>query len=257
MTGMRRLEQRVAVVTGAASGIGMATALRLAREGAQVVGLDVKASGTQAREPNSSTSSEPSLPVILPCDVAQEDEVRAAVEQVVDDYGRLDILVNVAGVTSTGLSTADLALEEWHRVMNVNLTGAVLTIKWTLKCVRRSRFGRIINVGSTAAIRPSGTMLAYTASKGGLVALTRGLVLELIGTPATANAIAPGAVNTGLAKPDAAVREAQRARYIPLQRAAHPDEIASTIAFLASDDASYVTGHVLVVDGGASQVTML
>jgi 3-oxoacyl-[acyl-carrier protein] reductase len=252
-----RLTQRAAIVTGAAAGIGLATVARLRSEGALVVGLDVQPELEGCLDEIDRTQADGRSCSGIVCDVSDEVQVAEAIVEARDRLGGLDILVNVAGVTSTATATSSLQLSEWQRVLAVNLTGAFLTIKHSLPYLRESRYGRIVNVASTAAVRPSGTMAAYTASKGGLAALGRGLVLELVGTSVTVNSVAPGAVNTQLSKPDAEHRIAARKRYIPLQRAAEPEEIASVIAFLASDDASFVTGHMLMVDGGASEVTMI
>lgn len=193
----------------------------------------------------------------LECDVSNEAQVAGAISSGVGYFGRLDILVNVAGVTSSSTETESTPLAEWERVIRTNLTGPFLMVKHALPHLRKSPAGRVINIASTAAVRPSGTMASYIASKGGLTAMTRGLVLEFVGTKITANSIAPGAVDTLLQKPDFERRVAARKRYIPLQRAADPSEIASIVAFLASDDASYVTGQTLTADGGASAVTMI
>ena len=256
--GPLRLVGRTAIVTGAASGIGLATAARLRSEGASIVAIDLRHGELEMRlQKIDEVASDGQQSLALQCDVSDEAQVADAVASGVAYFGSLDILANVAGVTSSSTETEFTPLAEWERVIRTNLTGPFLMVKHSLPHLRESPAGRVINVASTAAFRPSGTMASYIASKGGLTAMTRGLVLELVGTKITANSIAPGAVDTSLQKPDFQRRVAARKRYIPLQRAAKPSEIASIVAFLASDDASYVTGQTLAADGGASEVTMI
>lgn len=232
MTAGLGMEGRVAFVTGAASGIGRATADLLRELGATVVGAD--------RERGEG---------IAAVDVRDEASVRDAIAACATRHGRIDVVVNAAGVTYRG-ATADTTLEEWDRVQEVNLRGTFLCCREAARHMSGAG-GAIVNVASQLAIAPTGGRAAYVSSKSGVMALTRSLAVEW--APAIrVNAVAPGVTRTPMI--DAIERDevARRSfeQRIPLGRFAEPGEIAGAIAFLCSPLASYVTGHILVVDGG-------
>jgi meso-butanediol dehydrogenase / (S,S)-butanediol dehydrogenase / diacetyl reductase len=231
---MRGLAGKVAVVTGAASGLGEATAARLTDEGATVVGLDLTG-------PN-------------PVDVTDEAAVAAAIEAVVAEYGHLDVVATFAGVAGGGpVHTLDAS--EWARVLAVNLTATYLTCKHALRPMIEQRSGSIITVASVEGIEGTEGGSAYNASKGGVVLLTKNLAIDYGRLGIRANVICPGFIDTPMfravmgSEHMAQYREEYRDHH-KLGRFGRPEEIASAAAFLASDDASFITGHALVVDGG-------
>jgi NAD(P)-dependent dehydrogenase (short-subunit alcohol dehydrogenase family) len=231
---VRGLAGKVAMVTGAASGLGEATAARLQDEGATVVGVDV----TSAR----------------PVDVTDEGAVSQTVDDIVAQHGRLDVVATFAGVSGGGpVHTLDAA--EWARVIAVNLTATYLTCKHALRPMIEQRSGSIITVASVEGIEGTEGGSAYNASKGGVVLLTKNLAIDYGRLGIRANVICPGFIDTPMfrsvmgSEHMAQHREEYREHH-KLGRFGRPEEIASAAAFLASDDASFVTGHALVVDGG-------
>jgi NAD(P)-dependent dehydrogenase (short-subunit alcohol dehydrogenase family) len=240
-----RLQGKVALVTGAGSGLGLASADRFAREGAVVVGLDIQA----VPEANKATFSN-----FIVADVRSEAEVSAAVDTVVSTHGRLDVVVNAAGVAGGG-PVHLVALAEWERVVAVNLTGTFLVCKHALGPMMAQRSGSIINVASIEGIQGTEAGSVYNASKGGVVLLTKNLAIDYGRLGIRANCICPGFIDTPMlqsvmgSEGMAAVRERYEAEH-KLGRFGRADEIAAAALFLASDESSFVTGHSLVVDGG-------
>jgi NAD(P)-dependent dehydrogenase (short-subunit alcohol dehydrogenase family) len=246
---MRRFEGRSIVVTGAASGIGKATAERFAQEGGSVLCLDVNAEGAAAtagaiREAGGAAAARP-------CDISKAADVAGAIAAAVERAGGIDVVANVAGVGGFR-RTAEVTLEEWNRVIGVNLTGTFLMCQAALPHVLERR-GAIINVASVAGLRSHPYAAAYCASKGGVVMLTRALAAEFGRKGVRINAVCPGGVETPLIQQfqlPPGVSPQALARITPLGRMGQPHEIAGAIAFLASDDALYLNGEALVVDGG-------
>jgi 3-oxoacyl-[acyl-carrier protein] reductase len=238
---MRRLEGKVAIVTGGSRGIGAATARRFLEEGARVVVWDREPAQGVVRPAGGGLRS-------AEVDVSRAEAVAAAVSQALEIEGRIDVLVNNAGVIHDGFA-ATLALEDWEEVLRVNLTGTFLPCQAVIPHFRERRAGRIINTSSTSAFGNRG-QANYAASKAGVIGLTRTLALELARDGITVNCVAPGTIATDmLAQVPPKVVEKFLAR-IPLGRLGRPEEVAAVHAFLASDDGSFITGQTIICDGG-------
>jgi 3-oxoacyl-[acyl-carrier protein] reductase len=249
---MSRYRGRVAIVTGAARGIGAATAQRFADEGASVAVLDLDegaASGTAAR-----LGAERAIGVA--CDVADAVAVERAVTRVVEELGRVDVLVNNAGVTRDNL-LFKMTEEDWDVVLGVHLKGAFLMSREVQKHMTAARYGKILNLSSVSALGNRG-QANYAAAKMGIQGFTRTLALELGPFGINVNAVAPGFIVTDMTDATArrlglAPEELQRlsAEATPVRRVGQPDDIAAVAAFLCSDEASFITGQTVYVDGGA------
>lgn len=246
---MRRFEDRVALVTGAGSGIGRATALRLAAEGARVACADVRPEA--ARETAEAIGKADGEARAFACDVSDEPQVRALVAAAVEHFGGLDVLCNVAGVLRF-VHSHEETLAEWNRILAVNLTGTFLACREALPHLLARR-GAIVNMSSTAALQAHAWTAAYSASKGGVLALTLELAIEYGRRGLRVNAVCAGAVKTPIhdafALPPGADASLLK-RIMPFDGFREPEDAASAIAFLASDDARHVNGTMLRVDGG-------
>jgi 3-oxoacyl-[acyl-carrier protein] reductase len=240
---------RAALVTGAGRGIGLAIARRLGRDGASVAISDVDLG--RAREAVALLRAEGITAEAFGGDVSREADAQAMVDGVRAAFGRLDILVNNAGIVSTG-GLLGVSAEEWRRVMSINLDGVFHCVKAALPGMMEQRSGRIVNIASVAGKRGGGLLgnSCYAASKGGVIALTRGLAREAGPYGITVNAITPALTDTEMTQ---ALQGDARARVLadmPLGRAGTPDDIASAVCFLASEGAAFITGEIMDVDGG-------
>jgi NAD(P)-dependent dehydrogenase (short-subunit alcohol dehydrogenase family) len=247
---MLRLQDRVAVITGAGSGIGLATARRFAQEGARVVCVDIDVAAGQA-------AADEVKGLFVRADVTSEADVIAMYKTAYDTYGSVDIAFNNAGISPPDDdSILETGLEAWRRVQEVNLTSVYLCCKYAIPYMREQGKGSIINTASFVAKMGAATsQISYTASKGGVLAMSRELGVQFAREGIRVNALCPGPVNTPLLRELFAKdpeRAARRLVHIPAGRFAEPAEIAAAVAFLASDDSSFITASEFLVDGGIS-----
>lgn len=249
-----KLRDQIAIITGGAMGIGEATARRFAAEGASVVIGDV--AGEAARRVVKGITTSGGRAVYFQVDVRQPEEVEGLITAAMETFGGLDLLVNNAGI-ALARSTTDTSLEEWERVLGVNLTGAWLCARAAIPAMIRQGGGAIVNVASNAGLVGFPNLAAYCASKGGLVQLTKAMALDCAPHHIRVNAVCPGHTRTPMgdafiaAQPDpqAFVREFINVQH-PIGRMAEAEEVARAILFLASDDSSFITGSILAADGG-------
>src|SRR5215510_2249463 len=250
---MGRLEGKVAVITGAASGIGRGSALRLANEGAAVVAVDLNSQGGEAVI--GEIASAGGRAVFQHTDVSSEPEIRSAVERAVKEYGRLDILFNNAGLVGAVGPIEAVSAANWDRTIAVLLRSVFLGIKYAVEPMRKAGGGSIISTSSVASFLPSAYGAAYAAAKGGVISLTRAAALQLGPDHIRVNCICPGAINTpiwgslpALSDPAAVAQLLDHVQTIP--RVGRPEDIASMVLYLASDESEWVTGQAMIVDGG-------
>jgi 3-oxoacyl-[acyl-carrier protein] reductase len=241
------LSGQVAIVTGAARGLGRAIAVTLAGAGAKVACVDV--SEESLADSVGAIRTTGAAAEAIPCDVTDSNRVNEVVAEVVDKWGALHILVNNAGITRDTVIMR-MKDDQWDTVINVNLRGTFLFARAVTRPMMKGRRGRIVNIASVAGLMGNPGQANYSASKAGVIGLTRTLARELAGRSITVNAIAPGFIATEMT---AALGEeilGQVRKQIPLGRLGEPQEVADAVLFLASEAAAYITGHVLTVDGG-------
>jgi 3-oxoacyl-[acyl-carrier protein] reductase len=244
---MFSLKDKVALVTGASQGIGRDTALALAEAGAKVAAAARNGEKLTALAGEIAAAGGTALAVKM--DVADAEQVKAGFKQVIEKFGRLDILVNNAAITRDGLSMR-MKAEDWDAVIRTNLTGAHLCIQQALATMMRARAGRIINIASIVAQMGNAGQANYVAAKAGLIGLTKAIAIEISSRNITVNAVAPGFIETPMTDVLTDEVKDQLKTRIPLGRMGSARDVATAIVFLASDEAGYITGHVLDVNGG-------
>ena len=243
-----QLKDKVAVVTGASRGIGRAIAIELARRGAKVV-VNYNASADAAEEVVLAIKDAGSEAIAVKADVSKLDQAKALIKAATDTFGRLDILVNNAGTTRDML-LAMMQEEDWDLVLATNLKSAFNCSKAALRAMMRQKYGRIVNITSVAGIAGNPGQTNYAASKAGLIGFTKSLAKEIGPRHITVNAVAPGFVETKLTKDLPADLKEAALKATPLGRWGTAEEVAYAVAFLASDEAAFITGQTLSVDGG-------
>ena len=244
---MKPLENKIALVTGAARGIGQAIALQLASDGADLALCDVKVEwleDTAAKVKALGRRAE-----TYAMNVADGVAVGAAVAKVVADFGRIDVLVNNAGITRDTLIIR-MSEEDWDAVLDINLKGAFLVTKAVVKYMMKQRSGAIVNIASVVGIMGNAGQANYTASKAGLIALTKTTAKELGSRNVRVNAVAPGFIRTAMTEKLSEQAKEAMLRLVPLGRPGEPEDVAKAVAFLAGDNAAYVNGQTLAVCGG-------
>jgi 3-oxoacyl-[acyl-carrier protein] reductase len=245
---MGRLAEKAALVTGSSRGIGRAIALRLAAEGARVA-VNYRSDEVGAGETLRGIESAGSTGITIQGDVGQAADAQRMVVSTVEAFGGIHILINNAGV-SADMLTMRLSEEDWDRVLDTDLKGAFLTTRAALRPMLRQRWGRIINVASVVAFTGNAGQASYAAAKAGLVGFTKSVAREVATRNITANVVAPGLIDTEMTEHlSVEIREWMLAQ-VPMGKPGSPEDVASAVAFLASDEAAYMTGQTLKIDGG-------
>jgi 3-oxoacyl-[acyl-carrier protein] reductase len=242
-----KLEGRVALVTGASQGIGHACALALARQGATVAAAARNQQKLEELVSEIATAGGKASAFVV--DVADEDQVKSGIRSALTQFGKIDILVNNAGMTRDQL-VMRMKRADWDAVLNTNLTSAYLCIQQVIGSMVKQRWGRIINVSSVFGQMGQAGQANYAASKAGLIGLTMAMAREVASRNITCNAVAPGFIETSMTAALSEEFKQNAVKSIPLGRVGSPQDVASAVCFLASDEASYITGHVLNVNGG-------
>ncbi len=242
------LEGKTALVTGASRGIGRAVAVALAAAGAKVA-VNYAGNDAAAEETKAAIEAAGGVAILVKADIAGSEEVEGMVRKTIEAFGRIDILVNNAGITRDGLLMR-MKDEDFDAVINTNLKGVYYTTKAVMKLMMKNRYGRIINMASVVGLTGNAGQANYAAAKAGVIGFSKTVARELASRGITCNMVAPGLIATDMTKdlPEKA-RETMMAS-IPLGRAGQPEDVAQAVLFLASDNASYITGQVINVDGG-------
>lgn len=241
-------EQKIAVVTGASRGIGKAIALRLAGDGYKVI-INYNGSEAAAIEVKNQIEQTGGRAEIYQCNVAEFDSCLRFVEKVIEENGHIDVLVNNAGITRDGLLMR-MSEEDFDRVIDTNLKGTFHMIRFASRYMLKQKKGHIINMASVVGVAGNAGQANYAASKAGVIGLTKSAAKELASRGITVNAVAPGFIDTDMTQAMTDAAKEATLEQIPLKRVGTPKDIAETVAFLASDKASYITGQVISVDGG-------
>lgn len=239
---------KAAVVTGGSRGIGRAVCLELAKGGANVV-LCYAGNEAAANDTAAACEALGARALAVRCNVAEAGEVKALMDAAVQAFGRIDILVNNAGITRDGLLMM-MKDEDFDAVINANLKGTFLCMKAVSRLMMRQRYGRIVNLSSVVGLRGNAGQVNYAASKAGVVGMTKSLAKELASRGVTVNAVAPGFIETDMTAAMTDAAKTATLTSIPIQKLGAPEDVARAVAFLASDEAAYITGQVLAVDGG-------
>lgn len=244
-----KLENRTAIVTGGSSGIGRESAIKIAQQGADVIIADVQ------KNPNTEDESEPTTEVIhehgqesiyCPTNVANKEDVQSLIDDSVEKFGGIDILVNNAGISAAN-SVEESSYEEWQNIIDVNLNGVFLCSKYALPHLKESSSGRIINISSQRGLSGAPNKAAYCASKGAVSNLTRQMALDYGDHGITVNAVCPGPIKTTLTEDDGWETFSDT---VVTPFLGEPEDVANAVTFIASDEARYMTGHNLIIDGG-------
>ncbi len=246
---MKRLEGKVAIITGAARGIGKATAILFAREGAKTVIVDVLRDEGEETTEYINLGIPGGTALFIQADVSEADDVKNMVETVIKKLGKIDILVNNAAIQPVG-TILETDVNTWDRVMKVNLRSAFLCCKYVVPHMIKNKSGSIVNVASVLGLRGGDKIIAYATSKAGLIGFTKSLAEDLMPYNIRVNAVAPRAIDTQMFRAYRSEEELKKkvGRYL-FGRLGRPEEVANAILFLASDEASYITGEVLVIGG--------
>lgn len=245
---MKSFENKVVIVTGASSGIGLATAKAFAREGAKVVISDINEQAGQ--ETVKSIENESGEATFIKCDVSSEEDVKNLVDMTIQKYGRLDCAYNNAGIEGTPSSTTECSVSNWDKTINTNLKGVWLCMKYEIPAMLKNGKGSIVNCSSIAGLVGFETIPAYVASKHGVIGLTETASLEFAKQNIRVNAVCPGVIDTPMLERFTQGNEEQMAQQDPMGRVGRPEEIADSVLWLCSEKSSYVTGQAIAIDGG-------
>lgn len=243
-----RMENRVALVTGASRGIGRAIAIRLAKEGADLV-LSYASSSEAAESVKIECEALGSRVILVRADVSVSEDVDALFDAAVNEFGRVDILINNAGITKDNIILR-MKEEEFDAVIDTNLKGTFLCMKKASKLMLKARYGRIVNISSIVGLRGNPGQSNYSASKAGVIGLTKSLAKELAAKNITVNAVAPGMIETDMTASMTDSAKAVMQQMIPMRRMGLPEDVTQAAVFLADENSGYITGQVICVDGG-------